>query len=491
MLPELIQHADLDESRLSKASHVLVLVHTGNKCRSGDVPLATLLARLLARKHAKVGDLAKEPVAGNTDSGALIVWVMIDAASPVFDQQVQVRKAVRLLLDDSPKELTIAVCGDQTERRRAAGLGIYAALVNGVPLPTRKTEPVARTLKKIILLGHLGSGDLLDRHACAEGNLLCRQLTVLPPNELTPRAYRKRIAALARQYGWKRQEHDLESLRKMGAGAFVAVAQGSAEQDAAIVHLRYTNKQAAQTIALVGKGICFDTGGHNLKPARGMLGMHEDMNGSAVALGILLAATRLKLPINIDCWLAIAENHLSPLAYKQNDIVTALNGTTIEIVHTDAEGRMVLADALTLAARQKPSLIIDFATLTGSMIYALGNRYSGVFSNDEKLLAQAMLAGRASGERVNPFPFDADYDAALKSEVADTKQCLLAGEADHILAARFLSRFVEGLPWIHMDLAAANCEGGLGAVATQTTGFGVAWGLQLITRMAESKGKWL
>jgi leucyl aminopeptidase len=126
-----------------------------------------------------------------------------------------------------------------------------------------------------------------------------------------------------------------------------AVAQGSDETDAAIVCLRYRPRGATKTVALVGKGICFDTGGHNLKPARYMQGMHEDMNGSAVALGILTAATAAKLEVNIDCWLALAQNHLSPRAYKQNDIVTALNGTTIEVVHTDAEGRMVLADTLT------------------------------------------------------------------------------------------------------------------------------------------------
>ena len=137
----------------------------------------------------------------------------------------------------------------------------------------------------------------------------------------------------------------------MGAGAFVAVGQGSEPQDAAIVHLKYSGKGAKKTISLVGKGICFDTGGHNLKPAKYMSGMHEDMNGSAVALGILQAASESKLPINIDCWLAIAQNHIGPKAYKQNDVVYALNGLSIEIVHTDAEGRMVLADTLTLASR--------------------------------------------------------------------------------------------------------------------------------------------
>ena len=140
-----------------------------------------------------------------------------------------------------------------------------------------------------------------------------------------------------------------------------------------------------------------------------MHGMHEDMNGSAVALGILLAATQQKLPVNIDCWLAIAQNHISPKAYKQNDIVRALNGTTIEVMHTDAEGRM-----------------------------ALGARYSGVLGNRDALLQQAVQAGQLCGERLCAFPMDEDYEAALDSKVADIKQCTLDGEADHILAARFL-----------------------------------------------------
>jgi leucyl aminopeptidase len=234
------------------------------------------------------------------------------------------------------------------------------------------------------------------------------------------------------------------------------------------------------TLALVGKGICFDTGGHNLKPARYMNNMHDDMNGSAVALGILLAATRLKLPVNLEVWLAIAENHLSPEAYTQNEVVTALNGTTIEIVHTDAEGRMVLADTLTLAAQEKPALIIDFATLTGSMAVALGERMSGVIGNRDELLARAVAAGQLSGDRVVAFPMPDDYDEALDSSVADVKQCTLDGEADHILAARFLQRFVAETPWLHVDLSASRCKGGLGAVGSDITGFGVALGLQML-----------
>ena len=204
------------------------------------------------------------------------------------------------------------------------------------------------------------------------------------------------------------------------------------------------------------------------------------MNGSAVALGILLAAAQIKLPARIDCWLAIARNDISPRAYHQDEIVTALDGTTIEIVHTDAEGRMVLSDTLALAARGKPGLIVDFATLTGSMHVALGERYSGIFATSDEIARRAVAAGRAAGERMCAFPMDDDYEEALESEVADVKQCTLDGGADHILATRLLKRFTTGIPWIHVDLSSAKCKGGLGAIATDVNGFGVAWGIELL-----------
>ena len=313
-------------------------------------------------------------------------------------------------------------------------------------------------------------------------------MTALPPNELTPASYRRRIRELAKSSALDIEEYDFQRLKKMGAGAFCAVAQGSDHEDAAIVHLRWQPKgelrSATKRIALVGKGICFDTGGHNLKPARYMTGMHEDMNGSAVVLGLLQAITRLNLPLAVDAWLAIAHNHLSPRAYTQNSVVKTLNGTTVEIVHTDAEGRMVLADTLTLAAKNKPQLMLDFATLTGSMHTALGSRYSGVFATSDELGRMAIDAGRQSGERVCVFPFDEDYESALDSKIADIKQCTLEGGADHILAARFLKKFTDDRPWLHVDLSASSCTGGLGAAATDQTGFGVAWGLHFIERWA-------
>ena len=381
-----------------------------------------------------------------------------------------------MLLEEKPKGLSIAVLGDEAQRKRAAELAVYGAWVNGAPLPVHKKKDERKPLQKIELYGYTDNKGFDGLKAQASGNLLCRELTVLPPNELTPGMYRERVKKLAKTNGWKHEEFDMKALRKMGAGAFVAVAQGSDPEDAAIVRLSYKPPKAKQTIALVGKGICFDTGGHNLKPSRYMHNMHEDMNGSAVALGILLAATQNKLAVNLDCWLALAQNHISPKAYKQNDIVKALNGTTIEIIHTDAEGRMVLADTLTLAARAKPDLMIDFATLTGSMATALGARYSGVMGNRDELVQRAVGVSKQCGERLCAFPMDEDYEAGLESKVADIKQCSQEGDADHILGGRFLRRFVDDTPWLHIDLSASRCEGGLGIVASDVTGFGVACG---------------
>ncbi|MBA2689793.1 MAG: leucyl aminopeptidase family protein [Burkholderiales bacterium] len=476
-----VHSAALTKSVPAKVSHLLVVLP--KQGLSADVPGGEAIKKLLQRRQMKASALEDTPLAGELGQGGKAAWAMIDDEKSIFERQTAVRKALQLLLTEGPRDLHIAVAGSGVKQMQTAEIAVYCALVNGRPLPTRKKDNDAKILKTITVHGVADSRAFDHASAVAEGNYLARMLTGLPANELTPAIYRERIAALAEKHRWKREEFDLKKLAKMGAGAFTAVAQGSPQKDAAIVHLRYSGPQAKQTIALVGKGICFDTGGHNLKPARGMFGMHQDMNGSAVALGILQAATRLKLPINIDCWLAIAENHLSPAAYKQNDVVTAMNGTSIEIVHTDAEGRLVLADCLSLAARHKPDAIIDFATLTGTMVYALGNRYSGVFCNREKLLLTGIEAGKASGERMNPFPLDADYDVALKSDVADTKQCVLAGEADHILGARFLLKFVEDLPWIHVDLSAASCEEGLGAVGTQITGFGVGWGVEMLMSM--------
>lgn len=472
-----------DEKSLVGGTHLLFVLPV---TRPKNLPFSEALDAKLKRTNKKYSDLLKTALIADLPNGAVASWLVLDNDLSAFKRHTLLRKAVKPLLDENPAALTIAVYGVDAVRQQAAKDAFYVAAVNAAELPERKGKPAkgeskAQPLKAIHIFGWNEADAYLDTQALVAGNTLTRTLTMTPPNELTPTLYLDKIKKLAKTQGWKTEVFDMKKLKKMGAGAFVAVGQGSDPQDAAIVRLTYAPKKATQTMALVGKGICFDTGGHNLKPAKYMNGMHEDMNGSAVALGVLTAATEAKLPIKIDCWLAIAQNHIGPLAYKQNDVVTALNGTTIEIVHTDAEGRMVLADTLTLASREKPAFMIDFATLTGSMVSALGDRYSGVLGNKPELLCKAVGAGIKVGERVCAFPFDDDYDEDLESSIADIKQCTLEGGADHVHATRFLSKFIENdTPWVHVDLSSYNRKGGLGAVASDVNGFGVALTYALI-----------
>ena len=320
--------------------------------------------------------------------------------------------------------------------------------------------------------------------ATAAGNHLARWLATLPPNHLDTLGYRKLLQQLARREGWSFRFYDMAALEKLGAGAFLAVARANPHRGAGIARLTYRPRQPgkrARALALVGKGICFDTGGINLKPHKSMFMMHGDMQGSAVAVGTLLALSRLEAAQPIDCWLAITENEIGPSAFRPQEVVRAVNGVTIQVVHSDAEGRMVLADTLALASREKPQLILDFATLTGACVVAITDRYAGAFTNRPDWHDWLQGAGRDSGERVWCFPMDEDFDTELESKVADVQQCTPDSKGDHILAARFLSRFVDAaVPWVHVDLAASEHKGGLAHVPTEFTGFGVRYAVHLL-----------
>jgi leucyl aminopeptidase len=362
---------------------------------------------------------------------------------------------------------------------------LAATLAQAFALPSLRSAPrEARSIGRVTLFG----ADGLDtRYAAtvAGGTNLVRWLTALPPNVLNAAGYRAAITRLAREHALTLRWLDERALKRLGAGAFLAVAAANAEAGAGIAHLSYRPARArtarAPDVALIGKGILFDTGGVNLKTHRSMLDMHTDMSGSAVALATLVALAQLKAPFAADAWLAITENRIGPRAYKPQDVIRAANGVTIQVIHSDAEGRMVLADALALAGRTRPRFMIDFATLTGACVYALTERMSGVFTNREALERKLIEAGRVSGERVWAFPFAEDYDADIESKVADVMQCALEGKGDHILATRFLSRFVPAdTPWAHVDLASATRGGGLAHVTTDVTGFGVRFALELL-----------
>jgi leucyl aminopeptidase len=309
-----------------------------------------------------------------------------------------------------------------------------------------------------------------------------KYLAELPSNVLHPKSYREKAAALAKELKVEFEFLGKKELIKKGAGAFLAVVQGDHHERAGIAHLIYRGgKKAKKKVAIVGKGLCYDTGGYNVKVGTFMHGMHQDMTGSAVALSLFQALVELKVDYEVHAYLALAENLISFDAYRPNDVVVACNGLSIEVDNTDAEGRMCLSDTLAIASEQKPDLIIDYATLTGSVIRSLDTRRSGAYSNVSKLSSLAVEVGEKSGERVWNFPIGGDYNDAIKSEYADVRQCATSVAADHIYAATFLSKFVaKDIPWIHIDLAASGNKGGLGLVPTEATGFGVRFGLELI-----------
>ncbi len=414
----------------------------------------------------------------------LVVVGTLDKDASAFEQLTLGRKLVAAATAEKSGSLGIMVAGFDGETSEVLYNNMLAAaLAAGFGMPQFKSKKPRAKIGSVRLLGLEEKLDLSRTLAEATGNNLARWLATLPPNKLDAVNYAHMARDLAKKHGWQHERFGAKELAEMGAGAFLAVAQGNEDDSAGIVRLRYrpAAKSAAPDLSLVGKGIIFDTGGTNLKPFPSMLDMHGDMQGSAVALGTFLAISELELPIAVDCWLALTENRTGPRAYKSQDVVTAANGKTIQTIHTDAEGRMALADTLVFASREAPGLIIDYATLTGSCVTAITTRYSGVFTNRPDLHPRLKRTGNASGERVWPFPIGKEFLEDLDSPVADLKQCTPKGGGDHIMAASFLGEFVENdVPWIHIDLSASDHEGGLAHVPSKFTGFGVRYTLSLL-----------
>lgn len=414
----------------------------------------------------------------------LVVGATVSGDTSSFELLSVSRKLIAAATAEKAGTVGILVVGFDAEITESIyNAVVAAALARAFKLPSFKSKAAAASIRSIRLLGLSEEIDLQRTYAEASGNNLARWLTTLPPNKLNAHNYAAMVKDMAANHGWQMTRLTSKELSKLGAGAFLAVSQGNEDDSASIIHLRYRPgaKKAQADVSLVGKGIIFDTGGTNLKPFTSMLDMHGDMQGSAVALGTFLAISELNLPMAADCWLAITENRTGPKAYKSQDIITAANGKTIQTIHTDAEGRMVLADTLTLASREKPKMILDYATLTGSVIGAITTKYSGVFTNRANWHPRLKRTGQDCGERVWPFPIGKEFLADLKSDVADIMQCSPSGSGDHILAASFLAEFVENnTPWIHMDLAASNNKGGLAHVPTEVTGFGVRYTMSLL-----------
>jgi len=346
----------------------------------------------------------------------------------------------------------------------------------------RRTRPVADEAPPI-----LSSIDVLtrdppasrtawaERNAVLEGVAFAREVVALPPNELTPASYAKRLEAFA-QDGIDVEIWGPRELAKRGFGGLLAVGQGS-EQTPRLVVLRWRGSGSRAPVALVGKGITFDTGGISIKPASKMEEMKADMAGSAACAGAILALARRRSPCPVVAVLALAENAIGGSAMRPSDVLTMLDGSRVEVVDTDAEGRLVLADALAHAAAAfSPRAMIDLATLTGSIVVALGRHRAGMFASDPALASHLAAAGEAVGELVWPMPLDEAYAEDLRSDIADIRHCVPARmQPDACHAAMFLRRFVpESIPWAHLDIAGVELRDEPDALGPAgATGFGV------------------
>jgi leucyl aminopeptidase len=286
--------------------------------------------------------------------------------------------------------------------------------------------------------------------AVGEGQSVARGIQVLPGNVCTPSYVARAAEEIARRHGFEITVLDKAAIQREGMGALMAVAQGSAEEPRFIA-MEYKGA-AGPPVVLVGKGVTFDTGGISIKPAQNMEDMKYDMSGAAAVLGTFEMLGRLKPAVHVVGLIPSTENMPSGTAVKPGDVITSLSGKTIEVINTDAEGRLILCDALTYARRYQPACVLDIATLTGAIVVALGHTATGVMGSDEQLIEDVRGAGERAGERVWPLPLWEEYRDLMKSDIADVKN---AGgrPAGSISAGWFLREFVDGFPWAHLDIA--------------------------------------
>jgi leucyl aminopeptidase len=320
--------------------------------------------------------------------------------------------------------------------------------------------------------------------AVADGIFLARDLVNEPPNILYPVEFARRAKAQLTKLGVKVEILGEAEMKKQGFGALLGVGQGSARESQLVVMQWNGGKKSAKPIALVGKGVCFDSGGLSIKVGAGMQGMKGDMAGAACVTGTMLALAMRKAKVNAVGVIGLVENMPDGGAFRPDDVLKSLSGQTIEVLNTDAEGRLVLADALTYTQRRfAPKLLIDLATLTGAIVATLGYEHAGIFSNDDQLVQRVQAAGRTTGERVWQLPLDPFYDKMIRSKIADMKN-IGGANSGAITAAQFLKRFIEkNTVWAHLDIAGVAWQDG--EQKPTIPSWGTGWGVRLLNRLVK------
>jgi leucyl aminopeptidase len=361
----------------------------------------------------------------------------------------------------------------------AAGAVVEAAILANWESDGLKTSNDRKWIESCAVIVPGGSKDLqaaLDRaRAIAESQNFARDLQNEPPNRLPPLALAERAQQMAAEAGLECEILDEDRMRQLGMASLLAVAQGSAQPPALII-LRYKpagGKPTGDHLGIVGKGVTFDTGGISIKPSDQMDKMKYDMSGGAIMIGAMRALAQLKPSIPVTALIPTVENMPGGRAYRPGDIIKTLSGKTVEVLNTDAEGRLILNDAITYAKRLGCTHLVDAATLTGAIVVALGHLYVGVFSNNDGFRDQLLAAAKRQGEKMWPMPLDEEYKELLRSPFADIGN--IGGRwGGAITAAMFLKEFAEDTPWIHLDIAGtASYDDGKPYAAKGASGIGV------------------
>lgn len=444
------------------------------------------LTRVLDALHstAKAGDVTRVPL----KLGERTVLALFVGAGPHDTADADaLRRAAAVAARTATKDATLAIVvpGDiavdvDAERRarvmtEGAGLGAYAYT------EYRTKSHDTPSLERITLVpGAHVDADAVARgveagRSVADGVNTARDLVNTPPMAKRPPELAERLASLARAGGLTVRIHDDHDLRDGGFGGLIGVGRGSSARPR-LVELHYPGQgDDAPHVVLAGKGITFDSGGLSLKPSASMLTMKSDLGGAAAIVGAMLAAAAMGVRPRVTGLLALAENMPGADATRVSDVLTHRNGMTVEVINTDAEGRLVLADALSYGQELEPTVMIDLATLTGGQIVALGGRVAAVLGTDDDLVDAVLTAGAAAGEQLWKLPLHGEYREHLRSEVADLKNVGRPREAHTIVAALFLKEFAGDVPWAHLDIAgpAFDDSGDGGIVAKGGTGFGV------------------
>jgi leucyl aminopeptidase len=438
----------------------------GTIAERADKALGGMIAKFMKREDFKPKSNSLQllyPEGRITAERLLLVGLGKRSAFTLNRLRQAAGKAASSLRGAGAKDITLVVDGlalDAEELGQALAEGTLLGLYRFLKYKTNNENDRKKLIQSLTILAETSSSIRAIQRGVKIGETIAasasmaRDMVNCPPADMTPTIIAAKAREIAREFGLKIQVLERKQMQKLGMGGLLGVAAGSAQPPKFII-IEYRKGGKKPSIALVGKTITFDSGGISIKPAENMDRMKDDMSGGAAVLGAIRTAAALKLPLNIVGLLPATENMPSGTAYKPGDVLRTLSGQTIEVLNTDAEGRLILSDALTYACKYKPAVIVDIATLTGACSIALGTEATGMLGTSEKLKKQIRDAGETTGERVWELPLWDEYYDLIKSDIADMKNTGGRGGGT-ITAAALLSKFVQKYPWVHLDIAATS-----------------------------------